>query len=101
MSYIRKLRERIECRTRGEDQKFPEKIPQSASSSQPTPSRHITVELMQQEEMIMIKSVQEVHYEEEMKALRSTPQGSSSNSVVPICRPVFKKAMEESPAFGE
>ena len=79
--YIRKLRERIECRTRDEDQKFPEKIPQSVSFSQPTPARHVTVELMQQAEMTMIKSVQEVHYEEEIKALRSTPPESRSNTV--------------------
>ena len=90
--YIRKLRARVECRTRGEDQKFPERIPQSASSSQPTPSRHITVELMQQAEMIMVKSVQEVHYEEKIKALKSTPQGSSSSkgNTVKMSSPLLK-----------
>ncbi len=84
--YIKTLKERVNCKAQDCDRTSPQKI------SQPAASKRITVTVMQQAEMLMIKSAQETHFEEEMKAMRSASQGSSSNksSGLKLSRPLLK-----------
>ena len=84
--YIQKLKERVKCRKPTCLEEPSPKIIQTRSTSQAASTKKvtfqpqlITVATMQQAEMIMIRAVQAIHFNEEIKVLTSATQEAVHN----------------------
>lgn len=84
--YIQKLKERVKSRKPACLEKPSTRIIETRSTSQVAstkkvnqPSQSITVAAMQQAESIMIRAVQAIHFDEEIKVLTSANQESAPN----------------------
>ena len=89
--YIRKLKERVKSRKPACLEKPSTRIIETRSTSEVAstkkvnqPSQSITVAAMQQAESIMIRAVQAIHFDEEIKVLTSANQESAPNKDLAI-----------------